>query len=157
MAVLFTLIADNPKRGIVGKETTLPVQQKKGSEEQQICFAVDWDVDVQGVPGAIIVKNNYYWAALYLKNITINIPKWGDIVFLCNSWVYPYSYYNYDRVFFANHVSVCVSIFSTVCVYHTYGCIYILAFSPSLSIYRRTCPARCRRRSSLSATTSSGT
>jgi hypothetical protein len=139
----FVHVADNPNRGILGEETTLDVQKKKGSEELQISCTLNWDVDVQGVPGAIIVKNNYWKEALYIKNITIYIPKRGDIVFLCNSWVYPYSKYKYNRVFFANHVSVCLYLFiyiyflyfTTVCVYHTYGCIYILAFSPSLSIY----------------------
>jgi linoleate 9S-lipoxygenase len=108
MAVLFTLIADNPKRGIVGEKTTLDVQHKKGSEEQQISCTLNWDVDVLGVPGAIIVENNYYSAALYIKNITIYIPKHGNIVFPCNSCVYPQSYYHYNRVFFANKVSVCL-------------------------------------------------
>jgi hypothetical protein len=155
MAVLFTLIADNPKRGIVGKETI--VDPTKTAD-----FAIEWDVDVQGVPGAIIVKNNYWRARFYLKNITIHIPKWGDIVFLCNSWVYKHSYYNYDRVFFANHVSVCLYLYIfifyySMCISYIYmdAYIYLLSDAP-LYIYRRTCPARCRRRSSLSATTSSG-
>ncbi|KAF5184636.1 Lipoxygenase [Thalictrum thalictroides] len=61
----------------------------------------DWD-ESEGVPGAFIIKN-YHHSQFYLKSLTLeDVPQAGRIQFICNSWVYPTHYYNYDRVFFTN-------------------------------------------------------
>lgn len=65
-------------------------------------FIID---ESQGIPGAILVKNEHL-AEFYLKSITIeNFPGKGRIHFECNSWVYNARRYDYDRIFFANDVS----------------------------------------------------
>ncbi|KAI4355474.1 hypothetical protein L6164_004246 [Bauhinia variegata] len=61
----------------------------------------DWDDEI-GVPGAFIIKNNHL-AEFFLLNLTLHdVPNQGDIHFVCNSWIYPASRYESDRIFFAN-------------------------------------------------------
>ncbi|KAE8703055.1 Linoleate 9S-lipoxygenase 5 [Hibiscus syriacus] len=62
----------------------------------------DWDVEIMGVPGAFIVRNNHQ-SQFYLKNVTLyDYPGHAWVHFDCNSWVYPTTRYNYNRIFFAN-------------------------------------------------------
>lgn len=71
--------------------------------ESAFAVTFNWEEE-QGVPGAVIVKNNHH-SEFYLKSLTLeNFPGKGRIHFVCNSWVYPVKYYNYDRVFFTNNV-----------------------------------------------------
>ena len=100
---------DNGNRGIVGEPAyldhsilTLPMFTA-GESEFGLTFKYN---DTEGVPGAIIVKNHHL-DEFYLKSITIeNFPGKGRIHFVCNSWVYNVSKYTYDRIFFANNVSI---------------------------------------------------
>ncbi|ONK55907.1 uncharacterized protein A4U43_C10F2180 [Asparagus officinalis] len=70
--------------------------------ESTFAVTFSWEEE-QGVPGAVIVKNNHH-SEFYLKSLTLeNFPGKGRIHFVCNSWVYPVKYYNYDRVFFTNN------------------------------------------------------
>ncbi|PON59874.1 Lipoxygenase [Trema orientale] len=95
----------NGLKGNVGKpaylekwDTSLP-SLPLGESIFKVTF--DWD-DAIGVPGALIIKNNNN-AEFYIKTITlVDVPGEGHIHFICNSWVYPVSKYDYDRVFFAN-------------------------------------------------------
>ena len=69
----------------------------------------EWDEEV-GVPGAFIIKNNHT-TEFFLKTLTLqDVPGEGRVVFVCNSWVYPASKYNYDRIFFRNQV-LCLYIY----------------------------------------------
>ncbi|RRT63572.1 hypothetical protein B296_00035401 [Ensete ventricosum] len=71
-----------------------------------------WD-ESQGVPGAIIVKNNHH-SEFYVKTITLEgVPNKERIHFVCNSWVYPVDKYKYDRIFFANDVRITYPILHT--------------------------------------------
>ena len=75
------------------------------ASEKQFPVTFNWEVEKQGIPGAIIVKNNHA-SEFFLKTITLDdVPGHGTIVFVANSWVYPQSKYRYNRVFFANDVS----------------------------------------------------
>jgi linoleate 9S-lipoxygenase len=74
--------------------------------ESKFNVTFDWDVEKMGVPGAIIVKNNHT-SEFFLKTITLdNVPGRGTVVFVANSWVYPKGNYRYNRIFFANDVSL---------------------------------------------------
>ncbi|OAY75692.1 putative linoleate 9S-lipoxygenase 4 [Ananas comosus] len=69
--------------------------------ESKFKVTFDWD-DSQGIPGAVIVKNNHH-SEFYLKTLTIEgVPGRGRIHFVCNSWVYPADKHKQDRVFFTN-------------------------------------------------------
>ncbi|VFQ98737.1 unnamed protein product [Cuscuta campestris] len=71
------------------------------SGESAFEFSFEWDEDF-GVPGAFVIKNNHP-NEFFLKTLTLHdLPNHGDVHFVCFSWVYPASKYNYDRVFFAN-------------------------------------------------------
>lgn len=102
--------ADNGNRGKVGTEasleqwiTSLPLITV-GESKFNVKF--DWEVEKLGVPGAIIVKNNHA-SEFFLKTITLDdVPGRGTVVFVANSWVYPQRNYRYNRVFFANDVSL---------------------------------------------------
>lgn len=62
----------------------------------------EWD-ESQGIPGAVIVKNNHS-AEFFLKTLTLeDVPDKGRVHFVCNSWIYPN--YTYDRIFFTNEVA----------------------------------------------------
>jgi len=63
----------------------------------------DWDEEI-GVPGAFLIRNNHH-SEFYLKTVTLeDVPGQGRVHFVCNSWIYPTTRYNYDRVFFTNQV-----------------------------------------------------
>src|SRR4051812_19346630 len=99
----FLLIrADNVGKGRIGKPAYLeewissPTSVAVGESNFSLKF--EWE-EMQGVPGAVIVKNHHH-SEFYLKSLTLeNFPGKGRIIFVCNSWVYPVKYYNYDRVF----------------------------------------------------------
>lgn len=68
----------------------------------------DWD-ESMGVPGAFIIKN-YHHSQFYLRTVVLeDVPGHGELHFVCNSWVYPEHRYKYDRVFFANKVSLALN------------------------------------------------
>ena len=101
--------ADNGNRGKVGAEASLeqwllnPPPLLSGDNQFRVTF--DWEVEKQGIPGAIIVKNNHA-SEFFLKTITLDdVPGHGTIVFVANSWIYPQYKYRYNRVFFSNDVS----------------------------------------------------
>ncbi|KAJ3672964.1 hypothetical protein LUZ60_006338 [Juncus effusus] len=92
-------------RGKVGKPASLEdwvtssTNLTPGDSKFKINF--EWD-DSQGIPGAVIVKNNHN-SEFFLKTLTIEgVPGKGRVHFVCNSWVYPAKRYNYDRIFFTN-------------------------------------------------------
>lgn len=104
------MYADNGGRGIVGSETNLKQwltnlpSLTRGESKFKVTF--NWEVEKHGVPGAIIIKNNHS-TKFFLKTITLeDVPGRGTIVFVANSWVYPACKYHYNRVFFANDVSL---------------------------------------------------
>ncbi|XP_068647811.1 probable linoleate 9S-lipoxygenase 5 [Aristolochia californica] len=69
--------------------------------ESSFKVTFEWDESL-GMPGAIIVKNHHR-SQFLLKTITLeDVPGKGCLHFVCNSWVFPTSYYEYDRVFFVN-------------------------------------------------------
>ncbi|KAH9301870.1 hypothetical protein KI387_013453, partial [Taxus chinensis] len=69
-----------------------------GESEYQVEFK--WDSNF-GTPGAFLIRN-LHRHEFFLKSLTIEIPEQGKVHFVCNSWVYPVSKYNRDRVFFSN-------------------------------------------------------
>ncbi|XP_030505305.2 probable linoleate 9S-lipoxygenase 5 [Cannabis sativa] len=70
---------------------------------RDIAFKVAFDKNESiGVPGALIIKNSGS-DEFYVKTITlVDVPGEGHVHFVCNSWVYPFTKYDYDRVFFTN-------------------------------------------------------
>ncbi|ONM35743.1 lipoxygenase2, partial [Zea mays] len=97
---------NNGNRGKLGAEASLEQWLLNPppllSSENQFRVTFDWEVEKQGIPGAIIVKNNHA-SEFFLKTITLNdVPGHGTIVFVANSWIYPQSKYRYNRVFFSN-------------------------------------------------------
>lgn len=92
-------------RGIVGApaclEKWVSTLSSIAAGESQFKVTFDWD-DSQGIPGAVIVKNNHH-AEFFLKTLTLQgFPQRRRVHFVCNSWVYPVDKYDYDRVFFSN-------------------------------------------------------
>lgn len=68
-----------------------------------------WDESF-GEPGAVIVRNRHR-SEFLLKSLTLEGAALnGKVHFDCNSWVYPVGHYRYDRVFFANSVSLSLSL-----------------------------------------------
>ncbi|XP_076927913.1 putative linoleate 9S-lipoxygenase 5 [Bidens hawaiensis] len=61
----------------------------------------EWNAET-GLPGALVVKNNHH-SEFFLKTLTLeDVPGYGQVHFVCNSWVYPSKRYEKDRVFFSN-------------------------------------------------------
>ncbi|KAJ6813526.1 putative linoleate 9S-lipoxygenase 5 [Iris pallida] len=94
-------------RGEVGKpayiEEWITKLTSVAAGESEFGVTFEWDEKQNGVPGAVIVKNNHH-SEFYLKTLTLeDVPGAGRLHFVCNSWVYPVGKYNYDRVFFANN------------------------------------------------------
>ena len=74
-----------------------------GDSEFEVGFECD---EAVGVPGAFVIRNSHD-SEFYLKTLTLqDVPGEGRVHFVCNSWVYPSRRYKYDRVFFANKVSL---------------------------------------------------
>ncbi|CAH9087280.1 unnamed protein product [Cuscuta europaea] len=70
-----------------------------GESAFQVTF--EWTEDF-GIPGAFNIQNNHP-SEFFLKTLTLeDVPNHGQVHFICYSWVYQSSKYNYDRVFFAN-------------------------------------------------------
>ncbi|KAI3752466.1 hypothetical protein L2E82_24499 [Cichorium intybus] len=71
------------------------------AEESTFEVTFSWDEDM-GLPGAFIVKNNHH-SQFYLMTLTLeDVPGYGQVHFVCNSWVYPAENYAKDRIFFTN-------------------------------------------------------
>ncbi|CAL0332441.1 unnamed protein product [Lupinus luteus] len=93
-------------KGKVGKETflegiiaSLPTL---GAQESAFNIHFEWDDDF-GIPGAFFIKN-FLQVEFYLKSLTLeDVPNFGTIHFIANSWVYNSKSYKQDRIFFANH------------------------------------------------------
>ncbi|CAA6659113.1 unnamed protein product [Spirodela intermedia] len=106
-------IGDPSERGNRGKvgnpaylEKWITTETSLAAGDASFPVTFDWDEQL-GTPGAVIVKNHHH-GEFYLKSLTLDgVPgPRSRIHFSCNSWVYPVSTYNYDRVFFANDVNV---------------------------------------------------
>ena len=98
--------SENALKGKVGKKaylenwnTTLTLAP--GESAFQVSFEYEESV---GVPGAIIVTN-HHTDEFFLKSITLeDYPGQGTMHFDCQSWVYPFAKYDYERIFFLNKV-----------------------------------------------------
>ncbi|XP_078168945.1 putative linoleate 9S-lipoxygenase 4 isoform X1 [Carex rostrata] len=93
------------KKGKVGKEAYLEecvtTMTTVATGESKYTIHFEWD-ESQGIPGAVIVKNNHE-SEFLLKTLTLEgMPGKGKLHFVCNSWIYPQSHYTYDRIFFTN-------------------------------------------------------
>ncbi|CAA7395412.1 unnamed protein product [Spirodela intermedia] len=106
---LISATIGDPKRGNRGKvgnpaylEKWMTTETSLAAGDASFPVTFDWDEQL-GTPGAVIVKNHHH-GEFYLKSLTLDgVPgPRSRIHFSCNSWVYPVSTYNYDRVFFAN-------------------------------------------------------
>eukprot|EP01018_Ginkgo_biloba_P032518 Gb_27755 [translate_table: standard] len=71
------------------------------SGESVYGITFDWDSRAFGCPGAFFIKNMHHHQ-FFLKSLTLGIPGEGNIHFICNSWVYPATKYQSDRLFFSN-------------------------------------------------------
>ncbi|KAH9301954.1 hypothetical protein KI387_013537, partial [Taxus chinensis] len=76
--------------GVVTGQTTYPVEFK-------------WDSIQMGTPGAFFIKN-FHKHEFFLNSLTLHLPGAAQdtVHFVCDSWVYPASLYNTDRIFFSN-------------------------------------------------------
>jgi linoleate 9S-lipoxygenase len=91
------------KKGKVGKEAYLEecvtTMTTVATGESKYTIHFEWD-ESEGIPGAVIVKNNHE-SEFLLKTLTLEgVPGKGKIHFVCNSWIY--TEYAYDRIFFTN-------------------------------------------------------
>ncbi|KAF3336256.1 putative linoleate 9S-lipoxygenase 4 [Carex littledalei] len=92
-------------KGKVGKaaylEEWVPTMTTLVAGESKYKIHFEWD-ESQGIPGAVIVKNNHD-SEFLLKTLTLEgVPGKGKLHFVCNSWIYPQSHYTYHRIFFTN-------------------------------------------------------
>ncbi|XAR54660.1 Linoleate 9S-lipoxygenase [Bertholletia excelsa] len=72
------------------------------AKEVKFSVTFDWDVEEMGVPGALLIKNRHF-SQFYLKTVTLHdVPGQGEVLFICNSWIYPAKRYPEDRIFFTN-------------------------------------------------------
>lgn len=72
-----------------------------GETAYEVIF--EWDENF-GLPGAFVVRNLHH-SEFYLMTLTLeDVPGYGQIHFVCNSWVYPAKNYTNDRIFFTNKV-----------------------------------------------------
>lgn len=104
---MFCIYVANGYRGKLGKPAFIQKWLSKftavTAEDTEYDITFEWD-ESMGVPGAFIIKNNHH-SQFYLKTLILeDVPGHGPLHFVCNSWVYPAHYYNYNRVFFANKV-----------------------------------------------------
>ncbi|XP_075506784.1 linoleate 9S-lipoxygenase 5-like [Primulina tabacum] len=94
------------KRGKLGKiayvenwVTKITSVSAKNDAEFNVTF--NWD-ESDGVPGAFIMQNHHH-SEFYLRTVTLDdVPGYGPVHFVCNSWVFPVKRYKYSRVFFSN-------------------------------------------------------
>ncbi|XP_022999947.1 probable linoleate 9S-lipoxygenase 5 [Cucurbita maxima] len=91
---------------MVGKAAMLEqwistVKPSLTADEIEFTVFFEWE-ERMGVPGAFIIRNHHS-SQFYLKTVTLHdVPGYGSVHFVCNSWVYPAHRYTYDRVFFSN-------------------------------------------------------
>ncbi|RWW56801.1 hypothetical protein BHE74_00036453 [Ensete ventricosum] len=109
-------VCDDENKGKIGPpaylEEWVTTVTSVATGETKFNVHFSWD-ESQGVPGAIIVKNNHH-SEFYVKTITLEgVPNKERIHFVCNSWVYPVDKYKYDRIFFANDVRITYPILHT--------------------------------------------
>ncbi|XP_078168681.1 putative linoleate 9S-lipoxygenase 4 [Carex rostrata] len=96
----------NSEKGKVGKEAYLEewvsTMTTVAAGEWKFKINFEWD-ESQGIPGAVIVKNNHD-SEFLLKTLTLEgVPGKGKLHFICNSWIYPLSTPDtYERIFFTN-------------------------------------------------------
>ncbi|KAI8003549.1 Linoleate 9S-lipoxygenase 5 [Camellia lanceoleosa] len=96
----------NGKHGKVGKPAYLEkwittITSVASASEASFNVTFDWD-EAMGVPGAFMIRNHHH-RQFYLKTVTLeDVPGHDQILFVCNSWVYPAHRYRNDRVFFTN-------------------------------------------------------
>uniref|UniRef100_A0A0C9S917 Lipoxygenase n=1 Tax=Wollemia nobilis TaxID=56998 RepID=A0A0C9S917_9CONI len=74
-------------KGVVTEQTSHPVE-------------FNWHTNF-GIPGVFLIKNSHRHE-FFLNSVTLEVPGHGNVHFVCNSWVYPASRYNKDRIFFSN-------------------------------------------------------
>ncbi|XP_074587258.1 putative linoleate 9S-lipoxygenase 5 [Curcuma longa] len=55
-----------------------------------------------GTPGAMAVKHSGRHQEFFLQSLTLDLPHNRSVRFECNSWVFPMSKTNADRLFFSN-------------------------------------------------------
>lgn len=97
---------ENEKKGKLGKEAYLKDWVSKlnsfnSEDEASYDVEFEWDESL-GLPGAFIIRNRHRYQ-IYLKSVTLeDVPDHGPVHFVCDSWVYPTRYYDYDRIFFSN-------------------------------------------------------
>ncbi|XP_073133793.1 linoleate 9S-lipoxygenase 5-like [Henckelia pumila] len=97
---------DDGSRGKLGKVayvenwvTKITSVSAKNDAEFNVTF--NWD-ESDGVPGAFIMRNHHH-SEFYLRSVTLDdVPGYGPVHFVCNSWVFPVHRYKYNRVFFSN-------------------------------------------------------
>ncbi|KAK9139788.1 hypothetical protein Scep_009469 [Stephania cephalantha] len=102
---LISAVHENEMRGKIGERAYLEAwittitPLHAGDSAYRVTF--EWD-EADGVPGAFIIENSHH-SQFYLKSLTLKcVPGIGRLHFVCNSWVYPASCYNHDRIFFTN-------------------------------------------------------
>ncbi|XP_020107220.1 linoleate 9S-lipoxygenase A-like [Ananas comosus] len=98
-----TQVDPNTGRGKLSREATLDGGKiGKHGNVNTVTYQVSIPVENSfGTPGAIVVKNGGRHE-FFLKFASIDIHEDRTIHFECNSWVYPTTKTNSDRLFFAN-------------------------------------------------------
>ncbi|PPD89159.1 hypothetical protein GOBAR_DD13881 [Gossypium barbadense] len=107
---LFELLCNQVSLQLVGAENPDPAALEYwnlaytpllAGDDSLYKVSFEWDEEF-GIPGAIILRNNYT-AEFFLKTITLeNVTGEGRIHFVCNFWVYPDRRYKKPRIFFSN-------------------------------------------------------
>ncbi|WJX92139.1 Lox2p [Trifolium repens] len=97
--------ADGSGKGKVGKRTfleglviSIPIL---GAGQSAFNVHFEWDSEM-GIPGAFYIEN-FMLGEFFLVSLTLeDIPNYGTINFVCNSWIYNAKKYKTERIFFAN-------------------------------------------------------
>ncbi|CAL5195682.1 unnamed protein product [Lathyrus oleraceus] len=92
-------------QGKVGKQTFLEgvLTSIPTLEDKQTAFNIlfEWDHNM-GIPGAFYIEN-FKQDEFFLVSLTLeDVPKHGNLNFVCNSWVYNVEKYKTERIFFTN-------------------------------------------------------